>query len=320
MTLVIRPAKEDDLALIMDLSAKEHHSLAIENAKKSFEKMKSYPDYTLFVLTDDKHCIGTFSLLIMDNLAHEGAPSGLIDEVVLDLNVARKGIEQKIMDFALAHCHKSHCYKLCLPNEAMAVLLMSNEAAHFAQHGKCFVMDLQQKKLRDQSQLPSRPMPSDLALRKACAKDLPVILSLYAQPDMDNGKVLSAENAVAMYHKMMAYPNYMIYVAHLDEQIVGTFALLITPGLAHQDKAVGIVEDVMVAPKTQGKGVGKFMMNSALQIAAEHDCGKLVLSSNIKRVIAHNFYKSLGFQSVGASFLVKPQVELFAELACSMHL
>ncbi|EHL30400.1 GNAT family N-acetyltransferase [Legionella drancourtii] len=319
MTLVIRPAKVDDLALIKDLYVQENHVLSIESAKKLLEKMKLYPNYTLFIIVDDKRCIGTFSLLIMDNLAHEGAPAGLLDDVVLDLNVPKKSIEQKIMDFSIQQCSRSHCYKLCLPNESMAISLIGNESAHFEQHGKCFVMDLEQKMKCDKSNLSFRPIPSDLVLRKARANDLPVILSLYAQPDMDNGKVLIAEKAVAIYNKMMTYPNYTVYVALLEGQIVGTFALLITPSLVHQAKSLGIVEDVMVAPKTQGKGVGKFMINSAQQVCAENDCYKLVLSSNLKRVVAHNFYKALGFQQVGASFLVKLPVELIAELACSMH-
>jgi GNAT superfamily N-acetyltransferase len=302
----------------MDLYARENQALSMEKAKNLFAKMRLYPEYTLFVLTDDKQCLAAFSLLIMDNLAHEGAPAGVLDDVVFSVDGQRQEIEQKIMDFSIQQCSKSQCYKLCLPNEQLSASLLSNESVHFAPHGKCFVMDLEQKKERDKSSLSFRPLSTNLVLRAASAKDLPMILSLYAQPDMDD-KLLSSEKALAMYNKMMAYPNYAIYIALSEEQIVGTFAILITPSLLHQDKSFAIVEDVMVAPKTQGKGVGKFMMNSALQVAAENDCYKLVLSSNLKRVIAHNFYKALGFQQVGASFLVQPHVELLAEPACAMH-
>lgn len=98
----------DDLVLIKDLYAQENHVLSIEKVKKLFEKMKLYPNYTLFIIADDKGCIG---LLSMDNLAHEGAPAGLLGDVFLDLNVQTKGREQKTRDFSIK---KSLCVALLI--------------------------------------------------------------------------------------------------------------------------------------------------------------------------------------------------------------
>jgi GNAT superfamily N-acetyltransferase len=46
------------------------------------------------------------------------------------------------------------------------------------------------------------------------------------------------------------------------------------------------------------------MMRFALACCREKRCYKLVLSSNAKRVRAHAFYESLGFERHGYSFRV----------------
>lgn len=142
------------------------------------------------------------------------------------------------------------------------------------------------------------------SIRKATLNDLPAILNLYAQPEFDNGKILSVNETKEIFDKISHYPNYAIYVACDDESVIGTFALLIMDNIGHMGTPSGIVEDVAVDPAFQGKGVGKQMMKFAMEICAQHDCYKLTLSSNNKRIAAHEFYKSLGFKQHGISFHV----------------
>ncbi len=42
-----------------------------------------YPDYTLYVAEQDGAIVGSFALLVMDNLGHLGAPSGIVEDVVV---------------------------------------------------------------------------------------------------------------------------------------------------------------------------------------------------------------------------------------------
>lgn len=144
----------------------------------------------------------------------------------------------------------------------------------------------------------------DIKIRKSTENDLPEILRLYSQPDLDNNKVLSVEDAKKIFEKISVYPSYTIFVALLENKIVGTFALLIMDNLAHMGSPSGIVEDVAVDPLHQNQGIGKAMMNFAFKICEESGCYKLVLSSNIKRKNAHKFYESLGFKQHGISFAI----------------
>lgn len=153
----------------------------------------------------------------------------------------------------------------------------------------------------------SRAVKKELAFEivKAVKDDLPSILSLYAQRDMDNGQTLSLEQAESIFAKMQTYPDYKIYVAVAKNEIIGTFALLIMHNLAHMGALSGVIEDVVVHEHWQGKGIGKNMMHFAMKLCEEKHCYKLVLSSNIKRKAAHEFYESLGFKKHGYSFSVE---------------
>lgn len=144
-----------------------------------------------------------------------------------------------------------------------------------------------------------------VAIRQANNNDLPYILELYKQPDMDNGAVLSIEQAESIYKRISTYPNYKIFVAEDDGRIVGTFALAIMDNLAHMGATSGLIEDVVVRIDYQGKGVGKQMMKYAIECCRKYGCYKVALSSNLKREKAHYFYESLGFKKHGYSFLLE---------------
>lgn len=141
-------------------------------------------------------------------------------------------------------------------------------------------------------------------VRKATEADIAGVLALYAQPDLDDGKVMPLDEAVSLFEKFARYPDYTLYVAEQDGEVVGTFALLIMDNLGHLGTPSGIIEDVVVAPARQGSGIGAQMMRFALEHCREKGCYKLVLSSNAKRVRAHAFYENLGFERHGYSFRV----------------
>lgn len=145
----------------------------------------------------------------------------------------------------------------------------------------------------------------EVNIREAKKEDLINILELYKQPDMDNGKVLSVEQAIEIFDKISSYPNYKVFVALYHEIIVGTFALAIMDNLAHMGATSGLIEDVVVKKEYQGKGIGKQMITYAIECCKKYGCYKVALSSNLKRERAHKFYESLGFKKHGYSFLVE---------------
>jgi GNAT superfamily N-acetyltransferase len=147
-TLRIRAAGVDDLAGVLALYAQpdidDGDVLPIEEAARIFRRFERYPDYTLYVVEQDGRIVGSFSLLIMDNLGHLGAPSGIVEDVVVDPTQHGRGIGQAMMQFAIARCREQRCYKLMLSSNA------KRERAHafyeslgFARHGYSFRIELE---------------------------------------------------------------------------------------------------------------------------------------------------------------------------------
>jgi GNAT superfamily N-acetyltransferase len=143
----------------------------------------------------------------------------------------------------------------------------------------------------------------DIKIRKAVENDLSSILLLY-NPDIDNGDTLDLPSAKNVFNRIMKYPNYNVYVAMIDQDIVGTFELLIMDNLAHHGAKSGLVEDIIVSSHLRDQGIGKQMMKFAMEECKKAGCYKLTLSSNRKRQFAHKFYEGLGFQKHGYSFQI----------------
>ena len=141
-----------------------------------------------------------------------------------------------------------------------------------------------------------------MMIREALEADLPSILSLYGQPDFDNGVVADLEDARAFLAMIGRYPDYRIYVAEMEGRVIGVYSLVIMDKLAHKRTPSAILEDIVVATSLQRQGVGKVMVAHAMDMARSKGCDKLVLSSNARRTDAHRFYDQLGFQRHGVSF------------------
>ena len=145
-----------------------------------------------------------------------------------------------------------------------------------------------------------------MIVREALLSDLPAVLDLYAQPELDGDGVISLEEASRVYERMARYPDFRLYVAELDERVVGTFMLIVMDNLAHGGAPSGLVESVVVAADMQGRGIGTAMMQHARAHCRSRGCYKMALSSNLKRERAHAFYDGLGFERHGFSFRVNP--------------
>lgn len=144
----------------------------------------------------------------------------------------------------------------------------------------------------------------ELSLRTATVADLPLLNQLYAE--MDREGLLEAGAISAIWEQMQQFPNYNIYLAEQTGKAVGTFTLLVLPTMMHRGfHRSALLDSVAVRPALRGQGIGKAMMQMALELAREAGCYKVMLSSNLKRERAHGFYRSLGFEQHGWSFSLR---------------
>ena len=146
-------------------------------------------------------------------------------------------------------------------------------------------------------------------VRLATKDDLPLLNHLYAE--MDDKPELPLDKLSEIFEAIAHVPDYHIYLVQHQDQIVGTFSLLFVPTAMHRGfHKFAIVDAVTVLPQYRGQGLGKVMMQVALQLSQDADCYKLTLSSNLIRTDAHAFYESLGFKQHGWSFSLIPKSKI----------
>lgn len=148
--LTFREAGEADLPVLLGLYAQlgedDGRVLSLPKALAIFQRMQAYPDYRLYLAERGGEAVGTFALLVMDNLGHCGARSAVLEDVVVSSNCRGEGIGKRMMDFARRLCLDKGCYKMTFSSNR------NREAAHrfyeslgFRRHGISFYVDYREQ-------------------------------------------------------------------------------------------------------------------------------------------------------------------------------
>ena len=88
--------------------------------------------------------------------------------------------------------------------------------------------------------------------------------------------------------------NQVILTYCLDNDEVIGIALMCTYKVISGNK--GWIEDVVVNSKSRGKGVGRKLMNTLLELGREMDLSEILLFTEDHRSAAINLYSDLGFK------------------------
>jgi GNAT superfamily N-acetyltransferase len=143
----IRRATESDLAAIVRLHNQldaDAAQISDSDAQRIFARINTYPDYAIYAAErDDGRIAGTFGLLVIDKLAHNGKPSGIVEDVVVDESLRGHGIGREMMRFAMEYCRARGCYKLALSSNLKRTEAHGfYETLGFRKHGFSYVVDL----------------------------------------------------------------------------------------------------------------------------------------------------------------------------------
>jgi GNAT superfamily N-acetyltransferase len=145
-----------------------------------------------------------------------------------------------------------------------------------------------------------------LTYRNATSADLPFMVSLIAEDDvgiqMDDPANPNSTEYEAALAAIDADPNQILYVVEADGAVIGTFQLTFIPGISRKGMWRAVIESVHVSPAHRNKGYGKEMIRWAVDQSRARGCGMVQLTSNKKRVDAHRFYRTLGFDQSHEGF------------------
>ena len=133
------------------------------------------------------------------------------------------------------------------------------------------------------------------------------MVALIAEDDvsdvpMDDANDPSGPGYVAGFEAIITDPNQMLIIAEREGKPIDTLQITFLPGIARKGMWRGLIESVHIVPEHRNKGFGSQMMRWAADRARERGCGMVQLTSNKKRIDAHRFYRTLGFDQSHEGF------------------
>jgi GNAT superfamily N-acetyltransferase len=135
-----------------------------------------------------------------------------------------------------------------------------------------------------------------MVIRRANESDLEEIVSLYSH--LHDQDATGGEEQLRTIWKSIIHSDRFIYlVAEANSQLVATCNISLIPNLTRGGRSIALIENVVTHKDHRRIGIGKALINEALNIARDHNCYKAMLMTNATRKDAHLFYESLGFSS-----------------------
>jgi GNAT superfamily N-acetyltransferase len=144
----IREADAGDVAGILAVyraaGLERGEGFTVEEAQAQLASFRDYQSYRVFVALMEGEIAGTYTLLIMDNLAKRGRRSGVAEAVAVMPNRQGQGVGHAMMLHAMEQCRAAECYKLALSSNATRTGAHDfYEAIGFERHGYSFVVPLE---------------------------------------------------------------------------------------------------------------------------------------------------------------------------------
>ncbi|MEU7962350.1 GNAT family N-acetyltransferase [Streptomyces sp. NPDC049097] len=139
-----------------------------------------------------------------------------------------------------------------------------------------------------------------ITVRPAVEADLPALLTLYRELNPDDAPLPRA-SADAIWAAISRQRGRTILVADAGDTVAGTADCIVIPNLTRGGRAILFVENVVVASSFQRRGVGRQLMESAVQLGESAGCYKAQLLAADDEYV-HTFYEACGFKSLAEGF------------------
>lgn len=133
-----------------------------------------------------------------------------------------------------------------------------------------------------------------MEFRLLTEEDIPSLLELYVQLDEAN-KELTLEKSQEVWETIAKNKDIKYFGAVDNGKVVATCYSLIIPNLTAKGRSICFIENVVTDSNYRKQGLGRKVIEMAIDDAKEHNCYKAILQSGCQRTEAHKFYEKLGF-------------------------
>ncbi|WP_329109892.1 GNAT family N-acetyltransferase [Micromonospora sp. NBC_01699] len=117
MAITIRTAVETDLPALLALYGQLHPDdtpLPVDRAGPIWREITAQPGRTVLLASRDGVPAGTLDCTVLPNLTRGGRPFMLVENVVVDSSVRRRGVGRRLLAAAVDLARSTGCYKVQL--------------------------------------------------------------------------------------------------------------------------------------------------------------------------------------------------------------
>lgn len=139
-------------------------------------------------------------------------------------------------------------------------------------------------------------------IREMTTRDLPTVRDLLRQLgyDLDEGEL------VRRFKMVDAAESHHLLVASNGDEVLAFVHVFYRPALEKPPEAV--VQALVVDERARGAGIGRRLMDAAEEWAGGLDFESIVLTSGTAREEAHAFYRTLGYDTIAPTFLLRKRL------------
>ncbi len=144
-------------------------------------------------------------------------------------------------------------------------------------------------------------------IRELKESDLPALLDLYGHLHTPDDPLPNQDVIDSLWATILLNPNLKYFGAFVDDTLVSSCTLSVTPNLTRGCRPYGVIENVVTHPRFRRQGLGKAVLQQALADARFMGCYKVMLLTGRKDEETYKFYESVGFnRDSKQAFLANP--------------
>lgn len=132
-----------------------------------------------------------------------------------------------------------------------------------------------------------------MEIRLAQSEDFDQIATLLCQLNPNDPKLSSDE--FKTFSEILNSEYLRLLVAEEDGVLIGSCYLNIILNLTRRARPYAVIENVITDLSHRNKGVGKALMDKAIELSWSMDCYKIMLMTGRNEESVHAFYKKCGF-------------------------
>jgi ribosomal protein S18 acetylase RimI-like enzyme len=144
---------------------------------------------------------------------------------------------------------------------------------------------------------------SEIIIRDATETDLQAIGNLLSEliDRIEDQENIDLDNALINLKSLLHERNSYTIAAESDNEIIGFINFTTRQSVLHSGPS-GLIDELVVSEKYRTEGVGKKLVESAVNMCRSLGCVELEVSTETQNQTAQNFYEHLGFKERGLIF------------------